>query len=228
MTRDEILRANALAPNADMTHEDSRSWYDSYGWSLSTDNDGDVCLQVVEYDWLDDDDATVIDRLQREHDVTDEDASVVVTMARTVREAAEAICSLLDGAVYAYGARDVDETRRCLLAAYDLEMDHGDAPAAATLAGALLASVADGWYLLDRAGCAWIAVQLCGGKVVDTIEQANAETHLAAGDRYASVVRDILEGTIDDADDAEAVVAAYEAWSGSRLSNDAVSVSEVG
>lgn len=142
MNRDEIESANALGTDADTSHEDSRGWYESYGWHLTTENAGDVCLQAVEYDWLDGSDAAAVRKLRAsDSDLTSDDAEAIVERAREVRDAAESVCGLLDDAVQAYEARDLDRCRRALLDAYIAESDHGDAPATQSLAGELLATV---------------------------------------------------------------------------------------
>lgn len=147
MNRDQIERAVALTRDADTTHEDSRDWYDSYGWHLSTQDAGDVCLQAVEYDWLDDkEDVTAIRNLMRDDDgLTADEAEEIVQRAHEVREAGESICELLDEAVAAYDSGDLEPCRRALLAAYDQESEHGDAPAAQSLAGKLLALTRTTW-----------------------------------------------------------------------------------
>lgn len=63
--------------------------------------------------------------------------------ARSVRVAADSICGLLDEAVAAYEARDLDACRAALLAAYSEESDHGDVPATSALAGELLVACDD-------------------------------------------------------------------------------------
>lgn len=142
MNRAEIESSNALVTDADTSHEDSRGWYDSYGWHFTTENAGDVCLQAVEYDWLDGSDAAAVRKLRAaDSDITSDEAEAIVERAREIREAAESICGLLDEAVEAYESGDLDRCRRALLAAYSEESDHGDAPAAQSLAGELLAIV---------------------------------------------------------------------------------------
>jgi hypothetical protein len=139
MTRDEIELAVALVRDAKIDHEDSREWYDNYGWHLTTEEAGDVCLQAVEYDWLDgtDEDA-VCKLLDSDADLIRDEAEALVEMARTVRDAAESVCGLLDEAVAAYDRGDVRACRQALLDAWSAESDHGDSPAASALADALL------------------------------------------------------------------------------------------
>lgn len=44
-----------LRANADLSFESPENWYGSYGAHVSTENCGDVDVQSVEWDWLDDD-----------------------------------------------------------------------------------------------------------------------------------------------------------------------------
>lgn len=126
-----------LADKADTTHEDAREWYDSYGWHLTTDR-GDVILQAVEYDWLDEDDDTTCTRLITEQDITAADAAEIVEMAQSVRGMAEEVEGLLDAAVAAYEAGDLAGTIAALAAAGHREGDAGDSPATQALAAQLL------------------------------------------------------------------------------------------
>jgi len=145
MKRDEIAAAVALTMDAKTDHEDARDWYDSYGWHLATERAGDITLDACAFDWLDDDEGVVAaQNLMREHEgLTADEADCIAQMAHTVRQAAESICGLLDEAVAAYEARDIERCRAALLAAYDQESEHGDSPAAQTLAGALLVADTD-------------------------------------------------------------------------------------
>ena len=143
MQRNDIENAVELASDADTTHEDARGWYDSYGWHLSTEEAGDVVLQAVEYDWLDDDDDAVKKLRAEESEITQDEADSVVEAARGVRETAESICGLLDRAVEAYEAGDLESCRKALLSAYAAESEAGDAPATNSLASALLVPAGD-------------------------------------------------------------------------------------
>ena len=132
-----------LIADADLSHEDARSWYDSYGWHLTTDECGDVCLQACEYDWLDDDTGVVAMRhLCREIDgLTTDDAESIAQMAVTVRAAAEEGESLLEDAVTAYQRGDVAACVAALDACRAMELDHGDAPASEALRSQLVEAV---------------------------------------------------------------------------------------
>lgn len=44
-----------LKENATPSHESAEDWYGSYGAHISTDRCGDVCVQAVDYRWLDTD-----------------------------------------------------------------------------------------------------------------------------------------------------------------------------
>jgi len=144
MTHDEIEAATRLSADADTDHEDARGWYDSYGWHLTTEDAGDVMLQAVRYDWLDDEDDAVITRLRKaDSDLSADEAESIVTAARSTREAAESICDLLDEAVEAYERGDLDGAKQALLSAYSQESDHGDTPATSVLAGNLLEAAED-------------------------------------------------------------------------------------
>ena len=75
-----------------------------------------------------------------------------------------------------------------------------------------------GWYSLWPEGGSWVAV-LIGedGQCHGHIEAANAETHIAARDRYAVVAQAVLDDETDPqvtADHADAVVAAWNRYVG--------------
>jgi hypothetical protein len=81
-----------LTHDADLTHEDARGWYNSYGWHITTANEGDVTIDAVEYDWLDGTDAEAIAKLRETYDaLTDDEAESIVAKAREVRD----LCVLL-------------------------------------------------------------------------------------------------------------------------------------
>jgi hypothetical protein len=128
-----------LKHNADLTHEDARGWYNSYGWHITTANEGDVTIDAVEYDWLDGTDAEVIARLRETYDaLTDDEAESIVAKAREVREAGETIEGLLDEAVEAYQSGDMDAVVEALDEAARVESEHGDSPATNDLRSQLL------------------------------------------------------------------------------------------
>ena len=126
--------------NADLTHEDARGWYDSYGWHITTENEGDVTIDAVEYDWLDGTDAEAIAKLRETYDgLTDDEAESIIAKAREVREAAETVDGLLGEAVEAYQRGDMDAVVKALDEAARVESEHGDSPGANSLRSQLLA-----------------------------------------------------------------------------------------
>jgi hypothetical protein len=128
-----------LIHNADLTHEDAFDFYYSYGWHITTEYEGDVTLDAVEYDWLDGTDAEAIAKLRETYDaLTDDEAESIVAKAREVREAGEAIEGLLDEAVEAYQRGDMDAVVKALDEAAWVESEHGDSPAADSLRSQLL------------------------------------------------------------------------------------------
>jgi len=88
-----------------------------------------------------------------------------------------------------------------------------------------------GWFVLYPDGCAWLAVRIAdGGAVRDVVEQANAETHLAANDPLAAVCRAIGDGDTDvqmTCEQAVAVIEAVNAWAGSSWQPENVTVEEL-
>jgi hypothetical protein len=129
-----------LSDNADLTYEDARDWYDSYGWHIPTKREGDVLLQAVKYDWLDDaDDQVVIKKLRAKYKrLTYDEADALVACARMVRDTAEQVESLLEEAVEAYLRGDLDGVIEALDQAASLELDHGDSPASNSLRSQLI------------------------------------------------------------------------------------------
>lgn len=139
MTSDTTYR---FLPLADLDHEDARGWYDSYGWHLTTESAGDVTLQAVEYDWLDETDDHAIDLLvAADGDLTRDEAESIVERARTVRDAAESVESRLKTAVTCYQAGDLAGVIEALKQAASIETDHGDSPATSSLRSALLEEI---------------------------------------------------------------------------------------
>lgn len=161
MNRTEIESAVGLKSNANTRHEDARDWYGDYGWHLSTEHAGDVLLQAIEFDWLDESDVEVGGKLLSDNDDLSEDEAIeIIRMARSVREMAENIDSLLDDAVDAYERGDLDETRKALLAAYAAESEAGDEPATKDLADRLLSDVLTMYRVYEAPeGCSQI---FCG------------------------------------------------------------------
>jgi hypothetical protein len=133
----------ALKLNADTGHESAEEWYGSYGAYISTDH-GDLTHDTVDYDWLDDDDSEIIERLQEsDEDLSEDEAKSLVALARRIREAAESVVSNLEAAVEAYEADDIDAVIDALDAASSEERDHGDDPSARQLRKQLIEEVAD-------------------------------------------------------------------------------------
>lgn len=123
----------------DPEYKDAREWYADYGWHFSTQNVGHLLLQVVEYDWLDQDDAEVVRLLMQEYDELLEDEAMAIThKAREVREAAEEIESLLQEAIEAHENGDLHSTIQALDISAATEMAHGDCPATRALRRLLL------------------------------------------------------------------------------------------
>lgn len=130
---------NGLAADADTDHEDARGWYSNYGWHTSTEVGHDVELQAVEYDWLDGDSESAVAKLMKsDSELTEEEASTIVDVARSVREAAESVESKLVAAVEAYEAGDYAACVAALDACEAIERDHGDSPATQALRSQLL------------------------------------------------------------------------------------------
>ena len=128
-----------LTRDADLTHEDARGWYDAYGWHITTEREGDVTIDAVEYDWLDGTDAEAIAKLRETYDaLTDDEAGSIVAKAREVREAGEEVEGLLDEAVEAYQCGDMDAVVEALDEAARVESEHGDSPATNSLRSQLL------------------------------------------------------------------------------------------
>jgi hypothetical protein len=131
-----------LAEDADLDHENARDWYDSYGWHLTTENEGDLTLDVVEYHWLNEPDQEVVNHIRETYyDLTDEEVMSLIEKAREVRANAEAVEALLGEAVEAYGRGDVAAVIRALDEAERIESGHGDCPASRSLRGQLFAEI---------------------------------------------------------------------------------------
>lgn len=138
ISRQEIREARALQPAADTSHESGKDWYDSYGAHIETEHYGDLEVQAVCWEWLDGSDENAERILSRDRELSRAEAEELVTLAREVRDAAEAIDSLLGDAVSAYQVGDLEACKRALLSASSIELDHGDDPATTDLAGKLL------------------------------------------------------------------------------------------
>jgi len=136
-------RPVCLRADADTRHERARDWYANYGAHVSTLAAGDVPVQAVEFDWLDEDDHEVVRRLMVEDgELLDFEADELVRLARGVREAAEDVCGSLDAAVEAYRRGDLASVIDWLDSASSTETDcGGDDPATSALASQLLAEL---------------------------------------------------------------------------------------
>lgn len=160
MVRDRTDRRYLrLRDDADTHHESAEDWYGSYGDHISTERAGDVTIQAVEYDWLDDeDDDAVAARLRAEDDrLSEDEALALVERARDVREAADSIEGLLDEAVAAYERGHVQGVIEALDEASREEDDHGDDPATRDLAERLLQATGYAVMLCEE-GCAQIYI----------------------------------------------------------------------
>ena len=127
-----------LTKNANLTHETAQEWYESYGWHMSTENEGDLLLQEVEFDWLDDGEDAVGKLMEAKPGLLQEEAEGIVDKAASVREAAEAVEASLEEAVTAYRNSDLQGILYALNRARLTELPHGDAPASNALRAELL------------------------------------------------------------------------------------------
>jgi len=125
----------ALTENADTSHEDAREWYAGYGAHISTEHAGDITHDAVDYDWLDDDtNQEIAEKLMVIYgDLSEDEGLALARLARRIREAAETVVGLLEDAVIAYDADDLDAVIEALDAASSEESEHGDDPAAQSL-----------------------------------------------------------------------------------------------
>lgn len=128
--------------NADTNHDDAEEMYGCYGAHITLGNDeGDVCVQAVEVEWLRDglrgDD--LVAKIMEETIVERrDDAEGLAALAERVWEDMSAIDGLLDQAVTAYEAGDVEACIEALQAAGSAEREHGDDPSTRSLAEQLL------------------------------------------------------------------------------------------
>jgi hypothetical protein len=132
----------ALAKNAKIHTDDAQNMYDCYGWHMSTERAGDVCLQAVHYEWIEAADGEaepVIAKLrERNDDITADEAESIVKKAMGVYNDMLAIEALLDDAVTAYLLGDRAMTIESLREASFAENAHGDDPSCSDLASRLL------------------------------------------------------------------------------------------
>ena len=127
-----------LAQNSNVSHDSAEVMYDCYGAHISTDHDGDVCIQSVDYDWLDDDQDAKALLAERRPDMTADECESLVSLARHIREAMEGIEDALERASCAAVDGDFAGCIEALQEARDLETDHGDDPSTSALAAQLL------------------------------------------------------------------------------------------
>ncbi len=127
-----------IIPSADTTHETAEDWWDGYGWHLSTEESGDITLQAVGYDLLDSPEAAIAALQQKHPRLGEDEAEAIVEMAFKIKEAAEAIESLLKQAVEAYTSGDLVAVIQSLDKCRSLESQHGDSPATKSLQEQLL------------------------------------------------------------------------------------------
>lgn len=130
----------ALRPNANTCHDDGAEMYSCYGAHITTEKAGDICIQSVDYEWLDDDDdANVVAKLLESTTGLDEDeAFTLVEMARRIRTDMDGIESMLDEAVEAYETGDLEATIEALRNCSSNESEHGDNPSTSALIEQLL------------------------------------------------------------------------------------------
>jgi hypothetical protein len=131
-----LFCASYLAPGAAAAaHESAREWYHSYGAHVSTERCGDLCVQTVEYDWLDDDDDAVVARLRGDDPALSKDeARSLVHLARAVREGAEQVEAALAEALDCARRGDALACLDALDEASRIEREHGgDDPATTNL-----------------------------------------------------------------------------------------------
>ena len=127
-----------LRKNLEIGYETAAEMYDHYGCHISTAEVGDVCLQAVDYGWLDlpasEAEALLVDRSEMSAD----EAAWLVARAQTVRRDMEAIEERLEAAAAAAVAGELSECLSALREASSLESEHGDDPATQALAIGLL------------------------------------------------------------------------------------------
>lgn len=130
-----------LRPEADPSHDSAEAMFDAYGWHLSTESAGDVCVQAVESKWLRDewtDEQIVAALIEADGDLTRDEAEALCDKARRVWTDLVAIERCLERAVKAYDAGDLDGCVEALQEAGHTETEHGDDPSTSDLANRLL------------------------------------------------------------------------------------------
>ena len=131
-----------LSEDADSDHESAEDMYEAFGWHLTTEDAGDVCLQAVSYEDADDIYGLAEQLVDENDGLTQEEAELIAAKAVEVREYCDSVEMLLGTAESYYYASD---TRRCINAldeAAALESDGGDSPAANTLRAKLIEALA--------------------------------------------------------------------------------------
>lgn len=69
------------------------------------------------------------------------------------------------------------------------------------------------WYVITPDGSAWTAVQIDdAGMMVSMIEEANAENHIAANDRYSRICEAIANGEVSESVNLELAANVVQAW----------------
>ena len=69
------------------------------------------------------------------------------------------------------------------------------------------------WYVISGDGAAWTAVEInIGGQLVAMVEEANADTHLSAGDSYAVICEAIANGEVSENVSPETAARVLAAW----------------
>ena len=127
-----------LAQNSNVSHDSAEEMYDSYGAHISTDHNGDVCIQDVDYDWLDDEEDAKALLAERRPKMTANECESLVSLARRIREAMEDVEDALERASCAAVDGDFAGVIEALQEARGLETDHGDDPSTSALAAQLL------------------------------------------------------------------------------------------
>jgi len=125
--------------NADWRHFSPEKWYDTFGYYLIGESGDKYVIQCVEYDWLDDDDLVVVERVLANVDgIILDEACELVTKARELRQVADDVNALCEAAVMAYHLGDLETCKAALIEARRRELMYGDDEASHYLAGQLL------------------------------------------------------------------------------------------
>lgn len=130
-----------LRENADTDYESAQDLYDSHGDHVSTEDHGDISVDMTYYSWTDEGVDTETAIRENWDGLTEDEVEAIAAMCRKVREAADSVVDALGRAVIAYNAYDFDACVAALNEASSIESDHGDDPASRGLRGELLAEV---------------------------------------------------------------------------------------